>query len=114
MVTPMSDELDPKLLALFAESHEPLHEAEFMRAFLAKLERARRTRLMWRIGMVVAVVLAAVWIMPAVLDETASVVRTIGEESTIYAPLLVSPWGWVVSTLIGLVIIFRTGAMRRR
>jgi hypothetical protein len=110
----MSDDLDPKLLALFAESREPLHDTVFMSAFLLKLERAHRLRLMSRIGMIVAAVFAAAWIMPSVLHATAAVARVVGEGSTVHAPLLLSPWGWLVSTLIGLAVIFRTGAMRRR
>ena len=110
----MSDELDPKLLALFAEAHEPLHDAQFVAAFLTKLERARRIRTAGRIAMTVAAVFAAAWIMPAVLDHTAVLMEAIGEQSTSYAPMATSPWGWVASSLIGLAIIFRTGVMRRR
>jgi hypothetical protein len=56
-----------------------------------------------------AAVFAAAWIMPSVLDATSAVARVVGEGSTVHAPLLLSPWGWLVSTLIGLAVIFRTG-----
>jgi hypothetical protein len=114
MVTPMSDELDPQLLALFAEKHEPLPSTEFVEAFLEKMERARRIRTFSRIAMTVVAVLAGAWVMPSVLNHTAVVVRAIGEHSTSYAPLVISPWGWAVSMLIGFAVIIRTGGLRRR
>jgi len=114
MVTPMSDELDPKLLALFAEAREPLLDAAFVAAFLARMERARRIRTAGRIAMTVIAVLAAAWIMPSVLDRTASIARAIGEGSGSHGDLIVSPWGWAVSMLIGLAVLLRTGALRRR
>lgn len=113
MVTPMPDELDPQLLALFARAHEPLRSTEFVEAFLAKMERARRLRTMGRIAMTVVAVLAGAWIMPSILNQTAVVVRAIGEHSAHYVPLVISPWGWAVSMLIGLAVLFRTGALRR-
>jgi hypothetical protein len=114
MVTPMSDELDPRLLALFAEKHEPLPSTEFVEAFLEKMDRARRIRTFSRIAMTVVAVLAGAWVMPSVLNQSAVVVRAIGEHSTSYAPLVISPWGWAVSMLIGLAVIIRTGGLRRR
>lgn len=114
MVTPMSDELDPQLLALFAEKHAPLPGTEFVEAFLEKMDRARRIRTFSRIAMTVVAVLAGAWVMPSVLNHSAVVVRAIGEHSTSYAPLVISPWGWAVSMLIGLAVIIRTGGLRRR
>jgi hypothetical protein len=110
----MSDDLDPQLLTLFAEQHEPLPGTEFVEAFFARMERARRMRTMGRIALTVVAVFAGAWVMPSVLDHTALVVRSIGEHSADYAPLLVSPWGWAVSTLIGLAVVLRTGGLRRR
>jgi hypothetical protein len=81
---------------------------------LARMERGRRKRTTSRIAMAVIVIFAGAWIMPSVLDHTAVVVRTISEHSISYAPLIVSPWGWAVSTLIGLAVIVRTGGLRRR
>jgi hypothetical protein len=114
MVTPMSEELDPKLLALFADTHEPHHSAEFAAAFLTRMERARRKRTTSRIAMTVIAIFAGAWVMPSVLDQSAVVVRAIGEHSMSYTPLLISPWGWAVSMLIGLAVIIRTGGLRRR
>jgi len=110
----MSDELDPKLLAIFADAHEPPASAEFIEAFLARVERARRMRTMGRIAIAIVAVFAGAWIMPSVLDQTALAVRAICEHTAPYAPLLISPWGWAVSMLIGLAVVFRTGGLRRR
>lgn len=112
-MTPMSDELDPQLLALFAEKHEQLPSAEFLGASMAKMERAQRMRTLSRIAMTVVAILAGAWITPSVLNQTAVVMSTIGEHSAHYAPLVISPWGWAVSMLIGLAVLFRTGALRR-
>jgi hypothetical protein len=109
----MSDELDPQLLASFAQAHEPLPSTEFVEAFLAKMERGRRVRTLTRISTTVVAVFAGAWIMPSVLHQTAVVVSTIGEHTAQYAPLVISPWGWGVSMLIGLAVLFRTGALRR-
>ena len=114
MVTPMSDELDPKLLARFAEAREALPSAEFVEAFLARMDRARRVRTLIRIAITVVAVIAGAWILPSVLDHTALTVRAIGEHSTSYAPLVISPSGWAVSMLIGLAVVIRTGGLRRR
>jgi hypothetical protein len=81
---------------------------------LEKMERAQRIRTLSRIAMTVVAIFAGAWIMPSVLNHTAAVVRTIGEHSTSYAPLVISPWGWAVSTLIGLAVIMRTRGLRRR
>jgi hypothetical protein len=120
MVTPMSDKMpiadepDPKVLALFAKKHEPLPSAEFLETFFARMDRARRMRTLGRIAVTILAVFAAAWIMPSVLDHTALVVRAVSEQATSYAPLVVSPWGWAASMLIGLAVILRTGALRRR
>jgi hypothetical protein len=107
-------ELDSKLLTLFAESREPLPDAEFIRTFLAGLERVRRMRTMSRIAMTILAVGAGLWIMPSVLHHTAGAVHAVSQQSTHLAPLVISPVGWAVSMLIGFLVILRTGALRRR
>jgi hypothetical protein len=110
----MSDEIDNRLLALFAEAHESLPSAEFMQSFLARMHRARR-RLYTRhiaLGLLLAVV--AAWIMPWMLTTTAAVAHVVGEQSRAYSALIISPAGWAVSMLIGFLVLLRTGAVRRR
>lgn len=114
MVTRMSDEIDDRLLALFAEARETLPSAEFMLSFAAKVQRARRLQSMRRIAVVVILGVLAAWLMPSVLAITAGVVHAAAERSQSYGPLIISPAGWGVSMLIGFLVLLRTGALRRR
>ena len=110
----MSNEIDDRLLALFAEAHETLPSAKFMQAFLARMERARRLQSMRRIILGVILSVLAAWIMPSVLATTAAAVSAIAEHSRTYGVLIISPAGWGVSMLIGFLVLLRTGALRRR
>ena len=121
-VTRMANEIDDRLLDLFAEAHETLPSAEFMQTFLARMERARRVQSMRRMALIAVLGVLAAWIMPSVLASTASavqaaqhvVVDAVGEQSQPYAALIISPAGWAVSMLIGFLVLLRTGALRRR
>ena len=118
----MSDEIDNRLLSLFAEAHETLPSKEFMQAFLIRMERARRAQGMRRIALALRLGILAAWIMPSVLATTAAavqaaehaVVRAVGEQSQSYGALIISPAGWAVSMLIAFLVLLRTGALRRR
>jgi len=110
----MSDEIDDRLLALFAEAHENLPGTEFMQSYLARMERVRRLQNMRRIALGLILVVLAAWIMPWVLATTAAVVHVVGEQSRSYGALIISPAGWGVSMLIGFLVLLRTGALRRR
>jgi hypothetical protein len=117
----MQNDIDPQLLALFARSHETLPSEAFMRTFLAKLERAQRLRTLQLAGLAAVLLLIGVWFAPSVLEHTALAIRAAGvamgaasEYTGPYERLVVSPLGWVVSTLIGLAVLFRVGALRRR
>jgi hypothetical protein len=110
----MSDEIDNRLLALFAEAHETLPSAEFMQSYLARLERARRLKSMRRIALGLVLGVLAAWIMPSVLTTTAAVAHVVGEQTRSYGALIISPAGWGVSMLIGFLVLLRTGALRRR
>jgi hypothetical protein len=113
-VTRMSNEIDGDLSDLFAEAHETLPSADFMQAFLARMERARRLQSIRRSALIVVLVACAAWIMPALLAATAAVVHAVGEQSRSYGALVISPAGWGVSMLIGFLVLRRTGALRRR
>jgi hypothetical protein len=113
-VTRMSNEIDDRLLELFAEARETLPSTEFMQGFLARMERSRRLQSMRRIGIAVVLGLIAAWVMPSVLETTAALAYAIGEQSRSYGALVVSPAGWAVSMLIGFLVLLRTGALRRR
>jgi len=113
-VTRMSNEIDDRLRALFAEAHKTLPSAEFMQSFMARMERARRLQSMRRIALGLGLGVLAAWIMPSVLATTASVMHVAAEQSRSYGALIISPAGWAVSMLIGSLVLLRTGALRRR
>ena len=110
----MSDEIDDRLLALFAEAHENLPGTEFMQSYLARMERVRRLQNMRRIALGLVLGVLAAWIMPWVLATTAAVVHVVGEQSRSYGAPIISPAGWGVSMLIGFLVLLRTGALRRK
>ncbi len=110
----MSNEHDERLRSLFAEAQESLSGAEFMRSFLARMERARRLRNMRRIVLAAGCAILAAWIMPSVLATTAAVMHAVAEHSRSYGALIISPAGWALSMLIGFLVLLRSGALRRR
>ena len=121
MVTRMQNDLDPKLLALFAQSNQTLPSEAFMQTFLTKMERGQRLRTLQLAGLVAVVLLIGAWFAPSVLEQTASAIHAAGAAigtatgyTGPYERLIVSPMGWVVSTLIGLGVLLRVGALRRR
>ena len=117
----MQDEIDPRLLTLFAQANEALPSEAFMKSFLAKIERAQRLRTLQRAGLIAVVLLIGAWFAPSVLERTAAVLHAAGAAMSAaggapgsYEALVISPWGWAASTLIGLVVLVRVGALRRR
>ena len=113
-MTHVSNEIDERLLVLFAEAHETLSSAEFMQSLLARMERARRRQNMRRIVLCVAIGIIAAWITPSVLATTAAMMHAGAEQWRRYGALVISPAGWGVSMLIGFLVLLRTGALRRR
>jgi len=51
--------------------------------------------------------------MRLILEMSAAAVRFIAEVSLVPADMVVSPWGWAVSMLIGTWVILRTRPSRR-
>ena len=110
----MSEETDAQLSGVFARSREVLPGAEFMKTFLTRMEHARRMRTLRRAALLALAAILAAWVMPSVLQSTATAVHVAGEYSNSHAALIISPAGWAVSTLIALAVLVRTGALRRR
>ena len=109
----MIDELDPELTRLFAQARGPLADDLFMANLLLKIERARRARMRRQIlGIVAVAVVVALNIRP-VLEKTAAAVRLVGDISPAYAEMLITPWGWAVSLLVGIWVVLRTRPSRR-
>jgi hypothetical protein len=109
----MFDDQDPELARIFAQAREPLADNEFTAKLLGKIDRARRVRL-WGQILVIAVIVGVVGVnVRSVLQQTADAVRYIGELSPGSADVLISPWGWAVSMLIGAWVVLRTRPSRR-
>jgi hypothetical protein len=113
MVTAMFDELDPELARAFAQAREPLADAPFIANLLLRIERARRIRLWGQILAIAAAVVIVSLNLRRVLEGTAAAVRFAGDLSPANMELLITPWGWAVSTLIGVWIVLRTRPSRR-
>ena len=112
MVTAMPHEWDPELSRAFEQAREPLADDAFMASLLLKIERARRIRLARQIFTILTVVVIVGLNMRLVLEKTATAMRFVGDVSPTYSELLIAPWGWVVSVLIGIWILFRSRPSR--
>jgi hypothetical protein len=109
----MTNELDPDLTRLFAQTREPLADDLFTANLLLKIERARRVRLWRQILAIVAVAVVVSLNIRPVLEKTAAAVRLVGDFSPAYADLLITPWGWAISMLVGIWVVLRTRPSRR-
>jgi hypothetical protein len=109
----MLDEWDPELSKAFAQAREPLAGDRFMANLLLTIERKRRIRMWLQIFAVAAVVIIASLNLPLALEKMASAVRFAGDLSPTYTELLITPWGWAASMLIGVWVLFRTRPSRR-
>ena len=113
MVTCMKPELDPSLARLFSQACEPLDDGPFMANLVAKIERARRARLWRQIFAVAAIAVIASLNIGLVLEKTVAAVRFVGDFSPACSELLITPWGWAVSMLVGIWVVLRTRPSRR-
>jgi hypothetical protein len=113
MVTEMFNEWDPELAKIFAQAREPLAGERFMANLLVKIERKRRIRMRLQILALVAVLGLVSLNMPRVLENTAGAVRFVGDFSQASTELLITPWGWAASMLIGGWVLLRTRPSRR-
>jgi hypothetical protein len=110
----MNEELDPQLLSLFAETREPLGDAEFLTTTLAAIERQLRLRTRYRLAVLTIAVLLAVLLTPWVLDSTGAVVNKVLQAARGPVELAASPWAWVFSMPIGVLLLYRSGFRLRR
>jgi hypothetical protein len=104
----MLDELDPTLLAAFAQAQTPMQETEFLSRVIERIERRQRRALVERSAMVIAAVALMGFAAPSILETTADAMSFITERSSDYSSLLLSPAGWVVSLLVGFVVVHRS------
>jgi hypothetical protein len=109
----MSDDLDPALERLFARQRAPLSDREFVSTLLADIKRRQRAAWLRHAAVIVALLLMVGWQVPQLLRATAAAVEFVGARTADYAPLLLSPWGWAVSMVVGLGVILRMTPRRR-
>jgi len=109
----MNDELDPDLTRLFAQAREPLADGAFMASLLLNIERARRRRMRRQVVAIAAVAVIAALNMRWVLEMTAGAVRFVGDHSPAYTEVLITPWGWAASMLVGAWVVLRFRPSRR-
>jgi hypothetical protein len=113
MVTAMFNDRDPELARVFAQAREPLAHEQFIANLLQKIDHARRVR-MWRQILAILAVLGLVSLnVRLVLEQTAAAARFIGDFSPAYTDLLITPWGWAASMLVGVWVVYRTRPSRR-
>jgi hypothetical protein len=113
MVTVMFNDRDPELARVFAQAREPLADQQFIANLLQKIDHARRVRLWRQILGVVAVAVVVSLNVPPALEQTVAVVRFVGDLSPDYTDLLITPWGWTASMLVGAWVVYRTRPSRR-
>jgi hypothetical protein len=109
----MMNELDPDLTRLFAQARAPLADDVFMAGLLLKMERARRARMRRQVLAIAAVAVVVLLNLGPVLEGTAAVVRLVGDIPPAFADLLITPWGWAVSMLVGIAVVLRARPSRR-
>jgi hypothetical protein len=109
----MMNELDPDLTRLFAQARAPLADDVFMAGLLLKMERARRARMRRQVLAIAAVAVVVLPNLGPVLEGTAAVVRLVGDIPPAFADLLITPWGWAVSMLVGIAVVLRARPSRR-
>jgi hypothetical protein len=109
----MMNELDPDLTRLFAQARAPLADDVFMAGLLLKMERARRARMRRQVLAIAAVAVVVLLNLGPVLEGTAAVVRLVGDVPPAFADLLITPWGWAVSMLVGIAVVLRARPSRR-
>jgi hypothetical protein len=92
----MIDDWDPLLTRLFAEQSQPSHGSDFMAQFINLLERDRRNRRTYRIGMIIAGVIVAALLAPWIAQVAATAIGSVAAGITATRSLLNFPMAWLV------------------
>jgi len=93
----MMDEPDPLLTRLFAEHNQPVPGGDFMARLIILLDRDRRRRRTYRVGVIIAGVIVAALLAPWIAQVAAAAVGSIAATMTATHPPLNSPWAWLVA-----------------
>ena len=96
------DGLDPDLIGLFDEAHQPLPAEAFVATVFDNMRKARRQRLVNRaIGVALALVVAA-WVAPYAAEQTLRIAGWVAEGLPENAGeiALASPLGWLCAAFV--------------
>jgi hypothetical protein len=99
-MNPEYEDFDLDLARMFDEARHPLAADTFLSAMLARVQRARRAQLLWRVGTLLTVVLLSGLIAPYAAQGSLAVAAWIGERLPVLGGALVSPVGWACSLLV--------------
>lgn len=103
----MADELDAKLVALFARAQETLSEEQFLSRVVERIERRQRRAFFERTVLILAGVVLLALAAPSILRTTAGAMSLLTERGD-YSSLLVTPVGWAFSLLVGALVLYRS------
>ncbi|HTB68986.1 MAG TPA: hypothetical protein VK727_22390 [Steroidobacteraceae bacterium] len=92
----MIDEPDPLLRRLFAEQAQAVGDSDFMAQFIDHLERNQRKRRTYRIGTIIAGVIAAALLAPWMAQFAAMAIGSAVAGITAARALLNFPMAWLV------------------
>ena len=92
----MIDDRDPLLTRLFAEQVQPARGPDFMAQFINLLDRDRRNRRTYWIGMIIAGVIVAALLAPWIAQVAATAIGSVVAGITATGPLLNFPMAWLV------------------
>jgi len=114
MVRPVSEEFEAELRRRFARAREPLRDERFTAALVEAIARARRARI-GRLVLIGALILIVASLnVSTLLTTTARLVQAVGEYSSAASELILTPFGWALSMIIGGWILARARWRSRR
>lgn len=106
----MTDELDPKLHALFAETRPSLEGDEFIAQLRVRLKREKWRRQIYTVVVAAGGVALAVAATPAIMSGTSVVVTS---ASSAMSDVVGTAVGWALSLSIGGSVLWRLRVFRR-
>jgi hypothetical protein len=107
METHMSDERDVDLADLFDRSRPTLDGGAFVKSLIASMEAQRHKVRRARVAALIVALALLTAIGPRLVSLGVEAARITQDLVTSYGWVMVSPAGWVVSSLIGLAVILR-------
>lgn len=109
----MANDVDFELHKVFAQTREALADDGFSASLLLKIDRARRLRRWRRTLVILCIAIAALMNVHLVLQQAIQAVRWVGDLTPACTEVLLTPWGWAASMLLGACVVLRTRPSRR-